>query len=109
MKYPHLPLELANLKIDLYVQAPHRTAIKGFTTAYAGPTPGGYLTRLFTYRPMSQVEDLQVTNAPDDRRINTGLSPVETGLRIGQVVAILLIVAHFIWYEKKYRSGRRAA
>lgn len=89
-KFPFLPLDFVNLKVDLFVLADRKVGVTGFTTAYANwvkskdvdfndiggkkyidlPEKNWYLTRVFDYIPMSQLDDLMIQDAGNNRRVN---------------------------------------
>lgn len=98
-KFPFLPLDFANLKVDLFILSDKKAAVPGFTTAYANwvkskdvdfkdfgdnkyvdlPEKKWYLTRMFGYIPISQLEDLTIEKASNNKRVNdnwaTGMWP----------------------------------
>jgi hypothetical protein len=113
-KFPSLPLDFVNLKVDLFVLADYKMTADGFSTAYANTHPSHelefkdihqkeyvslekkemYLTRLFEYRPRSQVEDVYLGKAQDNRQVNVSSSLFWHVLKlIGAMVCIYLIIS----------------
>ncbi len=90
---PSLPLDLAFVKLDFFVIGEHKTTAQGFFTTYAEridkeklsllqiPFDQPYVTRLISFRPMTQLTDLSLTKASDDGRVNPHITGWESLIR----------------------------
>lgn len=122
-KFPFLPLDFANLKVDLFVLADRKITVPGFTTAYANrvkskdidfkdfedekyidlENKNWYLTRVFGYIPISQLNDLTLENARNNTRVNDheGIQ-----VQIVKIIAGLTGIALVFWLIRKWRAAR---
>lgn len=98
--YPPLLLDLMQIKIDLFVMSKDKVEAKGFTTVYSDKAGGQYLTRLSAYKPLTQLSDVTIEKARDQRRVNPQISIFETIVRIIFMVVLLIIL-------RKKISGRK--
>jgi len=115
-EYPRLPYDYGYQKIELFVVSDHKVESENFVTTYANwidsssidftaltkdkyfelPKKRMFLTRLFAFKPMIQLEDIYLKNASDNRRVNPLISTKENLVRIFTALAVLLIVGYFI-------------
>lgn len=109
-KYPPLPQDFSNIKIELYVFHDHKMDAEGFTTFYADWVDATlvpiakkkmFLTRMYAYIPLSQLEDISLKDGANNKRVNPNLNFNDTFLR---VIIVLLIVIVFIRYKRKASS-----
>lgn len=98
---PPLLLDLMQIKIDLFVRSRDKVEAKGFTTVYADKEGGKYLTRLLAYKPLTQLSDVTIEKARDQRRVNPQISIFETVIRIIFVVVLLIILRKKISGKKQ--------
>ena len=116
-KYPSLPLDFSNIRIDTYSLAKGKTGILGFTAIFAdNVTPTdlsfrdstgsaylsladkpAYLTRLEAYKPPGQMEDYYILPASDSTRVNPRITRQESLVRAGLWLAIALLIIILIF------------
>lgn len=118
-QFPFLPLEYSNLKIDLFVFSESKSRVPGFRTIYADRFPrhsqfvdakgssyfdevknNYFLTKLTTYKPLLQLEDLEIQSASDNRRVNPNISPAEKLSRIA-VWVIVIVITSFVFFKRR--------
>ncbi len=119
-KFPPVPIDFMNMKIELFIFAENKTIIPGFITAYADwidtqkyslkdgkgkyywklPQKKMYLTHLYTYKPISQLEDLTIKKANNNNRVNPYISLWEVIFRF--ILLTLLLISIFNYLKKKF-------
>ncbi|MBI3443253.1 DUF2330 domain-containing protein [Candidatus Woesebacteria bacterium] len=123
-KYPSVPLDYAHLKVELFVFSDEKVYANGLNTIYADnvnrekiefkdfkgqtyqelPKNKMFLTRLVTFKPMVQLEDLYVEESRDVKRINPDVSKKELFLRILFFVTISLFITNIITRRLRQRT-----
>lgn len=88
--YSQLPLNYSYIKSDLFVFSDHRTIASNYNTTFSSsihssdflfkdfadeeyfhlPSPKMVLTRLTSFTPMSQLDDIEILNAPTNKNVN---------------------------------------
>ncbi len=117
--YPQLPLDYMHIKSDLFVFASDKVTADGYTTVYSNsvsdsdapfkdltdqeyfhlPQKSMKLTRLVSYRPMSQLEDISIKKAANNTNVNAYSSKLGQYLKIfmisGLLIAVILAIKKF--------------
>lgn len=114
-KFPALPLDYMNMKIDLFVLSDRKVTADGFSPAYANwvntkdinfkdlkgnqyvevKEKSLYLTRLFTYTPLSQVEDVNLKSARDNASVNSYSNPFLQAVKLLAMIFCIYILIQF--------------
>lgn len=118
-KYPRLPLDYANFKVELFIFDAQRTQAKDFTTIYANwinekdisfkdfaekeyfrmPKKTMFLTRLVTYKPFLQLEDVEIKKADSNQKLNAASLPEQ----YAKVGGITLAASSLVFWKLKRR------
>lgn len=115
-KFPFLPLDYVNMKIDLFIVSEGKMKANDFSTSYANwidtkdihfidlkekqyinlPDKSWYLTRLFSYQPLFQIEDVEITNDSANTRVNAHSSFLIQIFKLLCITALICIVLYCI-------------
>lgn len=101
-KFPRLPTDMANIKLDVYVLADYKVAAPDYTTIFADkikgdevgldlPSRSFFLTRMYSYKPQALLDDTTIEKSPETTRVNPRISPAERRVRISLVTAAVVI------------------
>lgn len=116
-KFPRLPLDMTNVKVDISALAEEKVSAPGFATIFADsvngkdigverPDQSYVLTRMYRYQPLSLVEDVTLQRSPDSTRVNPRISTKETMIRasIVAIVAVGGIAISVAWVKRRTRT-----
>lgn len=109
-RYPPLPQDLSNIKIELYIFNNQKMEAEGFTTFYADwidvnniivtPKKQMFLTRMYRYIPLSQLEDVSLIASSNNQRVNPTVTWIDNIWRIAIIFSFVVLL---IKYRKKIR------
>lgn len=102
-RFPRLPLTFMNMEIDLYTLSNNKKESDGFITTYANTIAKDaikdisyedttYLTRLQKYVPLSLLNDVVISDASNQKRVNPTVSIQEKIVRAGIIVGMCLVL-----------------
>lgn len=110
-KFPRLPLDFMNVKIDLSVLADYKVEVPGFTTIFADriankdldlslPGENFFLTRMYSYKPKLLLEDVVIEKAGNSKKVNPRVTKLETVIRYATFGGLILGPLGFFFSKK---------
>jgi hypothetical protein len=100
-KFPRMPTDMANIKLDVYVLADYKVAATDYVTIFADKVKGSemeldlpdqqfFLTRMYAYKPQALLDDMTIEKSPETRRVNPRISGGEKLARFAVAAAVIL-------------------
>ncbi len=120
-KYPRLPFDYGYQQVELFVISDQKVESNEFTTSYAGwitktdidftdfpkkkyfelPENKMFFTRIFTFKPLIQLDDVLIDNATNNQLVN---SKPPTIIQVLKLLAIPSVVVIFLIWKLKRKD-----